>query len=132
MEATLWPLALYGAVVVILVALLVGLSPLLGERHSNRPAADEPFESGVVPVGDARLRLAAKFYLLAVLFVVFDVEALFVYAWAIALRAAGWAGYIDMAIFIAILVAALAWLWRLGALDWGPRRRLARVTEVAP
>ena len=127
MEATLWPLALYGCVVVLLVGVLTGVSPLLGERHANRPAADEPFESGVVPVGDARLRLASKFYLLAVLFVVFDVEALFIYAWAIALRAAGWAGYIDMAIFIAILVAALAWLWRLGALDWGPRRGLPRV-----
>ncbi|HKB52817.1 MAG TPA: NADH-quinone oxidoreductase subunit A, partial [Ramlibacter sp.] len=117
---------------VVLVGLLVFLSPYLGERHASRPAADEPFESGVVSVGDARLRLAAKFYLLAVLFVVFDVEALFVYAWAIALREAGWAGYVDMAIFIAILVAALAWLWRLGALDWGPRRRLTRATEVAP
>ena len=127
METTLWPLALYGCVVVVLVSLMVALSPLLGERHTNRPAADEPFESGVVPAGDARLRLAAKFYLLAVLFVVFDVEALFIYAWAIALREAGWAGYIDMAIFIAVLAAALAWLWRLGALDWGPRRRPPRV-----
>ncbi len=126
MEAMLWPLVLYGCVVLVLVALMTGLSPLLGERHANRPAADEPFESGVAPVGNARLRLVARFYLLAVLFVVFDVEALFIYAWAIALREAGWAGYIDMAIFIAILAAALAWLWRLGALDWGPRRHAPR------
>ncbi len=123
METTLWPLGLYGAVIVLLVVLLLGLSYFLGERHANRPAADEPFESGVVPVGDSRLRFSAKFYLLAVFFVIFDVEALFIYAWAIAVRAAGWAGYADMTVFIAVLVAALAWLWRLGALDWGPAGR---------
>lgn len=125
MEETLWPLGLYGGVVVALVALMLAASHSLGEHHAPRPGADEPFESGVVSVGDARLRLSAKFYLLAVFFVIFDVEALFIYAWAIVVRAVGWVGYADMAIFIAVLIAALVYLWRLGALDWGPVRRNA-------
>jgi NADH-quinone oxidoreductase subunit A len=66
--------------------------------------------------------LAAKFYLIAVFFVIFDVEAMFLFAWAIAFRELGWAGYIEAIIFIAVLGAALAYLWRLGALDWGPPR----------
>ncbi len=123
MEGAIWPLGVYGGVIVALVAVLLAFSAVLGERHRNRPAADEPFESGVVPVGDSRLRFSAKFHLTAVFFVIFDLESVFVYAWAIAIREAGWAGYVGMAVFIAVLLVALAWLWRLGALDWGPRRR---------
>lgn len=121
MQTHTWPLAIYFVIVVALVATLVTLSYFLGERHSAR-AADEPFESGVVTVGDAHLRLSAKFYLIAMFFVIFDVEALFLYAWAVALREAGWAGYAEALIFVAVLAAALAYLWRLDALDWGPRR----------
>jgi NADH-quinone oxidoreductase subunit A len=65
------------------------------------------------------LRLSAKFYLIAVFFVIFDVEAVFLFAWAVAFRELGWAGYIEAVIFIAILGAALGYLWRQGALDWG-------------
>ncbi len=102
---------------------IMALSYVTGERHTAR-AADEPFESGIVTVGSARLRLSARFYLIAMFFVIFDVEALFLFAWAIALREAGWAGYIEALVFIGILLAALVYLWRLGALDWGGRRRL--------
>ncbi len=121
----IWPLVAYAA---ILVALLVGVlitTHLMGERH-NAAACDEPFESGIVGVGNARLRLSAKFYLIAMFFVIFDVEALFVFAWAIAIREVGWAGYIEMVIFIGILLAALAYLWRLGGLDWGPPPQVRR------
>lgn len=83
-------------------------------------AADEPFEGGIVTVGFARLRLSAKFYLIAMFFVIFDVEAVFLFAWAVAFRELGWPGYIEAVIFIGVLGAALAYLWRLGALDWGP------------
>ena len=73
-------------------------------------------------VGYARLRFPVKFYLVAMFFVIFDLETVFIFAWAIALRDVGWTGYIDMLVFVGVLVAALVYLWRLGALDWGPRR----------
>jgi NADH-quinone oxidoreductase subunit A len=120
----LWPLVAYFFLVAILMAAIVALSYYSGERHRAR-AADEPFESGIVTVGFARLRLSAKFYLIAMFFVIFDVEALFLYAWAIAFREVGWAGYIEALVFIGILLAALVYLWRLGALDWGPSQRLS-------
>ncbi|MEN6585021.1 MAG: NADH-quinone oxidoreductase subunit A [Sulfuricella sp.] len=121
MQTYPWPLAVYFLIVVALMGGLVLLSHFLGERHSA-PAADEPFESGVAAVGDAHLRLSAKFYLIAMFFVIFDVEAVFLYAWAVALREAGWPGFVEALIFVTVLVAALAYLWRLGALDWGPWR----------
>ncbi len=120
----LWPLVLYFAAIVALVAAMLGGSYVLGTRRTNK-AKFEPFESGIVSVGSARLRFPAKFYLVAMLFVIFDVESIFIFAWAIAFRAVGWAGYVEVLVFIAILIAALAYLWRIGALDWGPRQRQA-------
>ena len=116
--AGLWPLAVYFVCVIALVAVMIGLSYLLGQRHRDR-ATGEPYESGIVSVGSARLRLSAKFYLVAMFFVIFDLEAVFIFAWAVAVRELGWAGYIEILIFIGVLVAALLYLWRLGALDWG-------------
>lgn len=116
----LWPLLVYVAVLLGLVAGMTTLSYLLGERHTAR-AKNDPFESGVVAVGDARLRFSAKFYLVAMFFLIFDLESVFIFAWAIAFRQAGWAGYVEVMIFIAVLVAALIYLWRIGALDWGPK-----------
>lgn len=118
----LWPLAVYFAAVILLVMVMLGLSYLLGQQHRER-ATTEPFESGIVPVGYARFRLSAKFYLVAMFFVIFDLETVFIFAWAIAFREAGWAGYIEVLIFIGILIAALVYLWRLGALDWAPEGR---------
>ena len=118
-SAEIWPLVAYFLLVIALIAGVLILSHLTGERH-RAGAANEPFEGGIVTVGLARLRLSAKFYLIAMFFVIFDVEAVFLFAWAVAFRELGWAGYIEVAIFIGVLVAALAYLWRLGALDWGP------------
>ncbi|HZP88449.1 MAG TPA: NADH-quinone oxidoreductase subunit A [Burkholderiales bacterium] len=118
---SLWPLLVYVAAVVLLVAALILLSYLLGERHRGL-ATGEPFESGVASVGDARLRFSAKFYLVAMLFVIFDLEAVFLFAWAVSVREAGWLGYVEALVFIVVLAAALAYLWRVGALDWAPRR----------
>ncbi len=118
----LWPLIAYFGAVVGLVVAMLAISYVLGERHSER-ATGEPFESGIIPLGYARFRLPAKFYLVAMFFVIFDLEAVFIIAWAIAIRDAGWAGYVEVSVFIAILVAALVYLWRIGALDWGPHGR---------
>ena len=119
---TLWPLAVYFAAAVMLIAGMIGLSSVLGQRHRER-ATDEPYESGIVSTDSAQVRFDIKFYLVAVMFLVFDLEAAFLYAWAVAVREAGWAGYIEVLIFVGVLAAALVYLWRLGVLDWGKDRR---------
>lgn len=122
-DTTLWSLALYIALVIGLCVVMLGLSWLLGERTRYSKATLEPYESGIVHVGMARFRMSAKFYLMAMFFVIFDLEAVFVYAWAVSAREAGWAGYVEILIFLGILVAALGYLWRIGALEWAPRPR---------
>ncbi len=117
----MWSLLLYAALVILFLAAVLALSSALGERHAE-PATGEPFECGVVSVGDARTRIPARFYLVAMLFVIFDLEAVFLFAWAVSIREAGWTGYWEALVFIAVLIAALAYLWRVGALDWAPRR----------
>src|SRR5260370_26612180 len=112
----LWPLAVYLTIVVMLVAVMLGLSFVLGQRHQDR-ATGSPYESGILSEGSARVRLSVKFYQTAIFFVIFDLEAVFLFAWAIAVREAGWAGYAEVLIFIMVLLATLAYLWRVGALD---------------
>jgi NADH-quinone oxidoreductase subunit A len=117
----LWPLAVYFACTLGVVAFMVGASYLLGQRHKDR-ATGEPYESGIVSEGSARLRFTARFYLTAMLFVIFDLEAVFIFTWAVAVVELGWTGYIVILIFIGLLLVALGYLWRVGALDWGPVR----------
>jgi NADH-quinone oxidoreductase subunit A len=119
--ASLWSFALYFVLVTLLLAAMLGASYLIGQRHRERATGD-PYESGIVPTGSAQVRFDVKFYLVAIFFLVFDLEAVFVYAWAVSLREAGWPGYVEMLVFIAVLGAALAYLWRRGALDWGKKR----------
>jgi len=116
--ASLWPLAAYFTAVVILVSVMITLSYVLGERHREKQTA-EPYESGIVSTGTARMRFDIKFYLIAMFFVIFDLEAVFIFAWAVSIRETGWVGYAEMLVFIGILAAALAYLWRRGALEWG-------------
>ena len=114
----LWPLFLYAGLVVLVAAAMLGISYLLGERHKQR-ATDEPYESGILTTGSARIRYSAQFYLIAMFFVIFDLEAVFILAWAVAVIDLGWAGYFEILIFIGVLLATLAYLWRTGSLDWG-------------
>lgn len=120
-----WSLGVFLGVIFIVCALMLGVSWLLGGRYRGR-AKNEPFESGIVSVGSARLRLSAKFYLTAMFFVIFDVEALFLYAWAVSVRETGWAGFIEATIFILVLLAGLVYVWRIGALDWAPDARRSK------
>ena len=113
----LWPLGLYFAGVLVVLAGMLGLSYLLGQRH-REPQTGVPYESGMAITGSARLRFDVQFYLNAVFFVIFDLEAAFIFAWAVALRDIGWPGYLAMLVFIGFLVVALIYLWQLGALDW--------------
>jgi NADH-quinone oxidoreductase subunit A len=107
-----WPFVLYFILVLALVTAMLVISFFLGERH----------ESGIKPTGSTAIRLPIKFYLVALSFVIFDVESIFIFAWAIALRQSGWTGYIAVIIFIAVLVLTLFYLWRMGALDGGRTR----------
>ena len=113
----LWPLAVYSLAVIVLVTVVIALSYFLGQRHRDR-ATNEPYESGIAATGSARVRFDVKFYLIAMFFVIFDVEAVFIFAWAVALYEVGWAGYMEMLIFIGVLFAGLVYLWRMGALEW--------------
>ncbi|MFZ5572477.1 MAG: NADH-quinone oxidoreductase subunit A [Thermodesulfobacteriota bacterium] len=131
-DSVLWPLALYCAVVIFLAAVIVGLSALLGQRHSERTTG-EPYESGIAPTGSARIRFDIKFYLSAMFFVLFDLEAVFIFAWAIAARPLGWTGYLEILIFIIVLVLALFYLWRVGALDWRTaKHRICLIQDEKP
>ena len=121
----LWPFGIYFILVILLVGGMLALSYVLGQRHNER-ATGSPYESGILSEGSARIRFSAKFYLVAMFFVIFDLEAVFIFAWAIVGRELGWTGYWEMLVFIMVLAAALFYLWRLGALDWEGSVRLAR------
>jgi NADH-quinone oxidoreductase subunit A len=104
------------------------LSHLLGERHWDR-GMGQPYESGIIPTGSAWIHFDVKYYLIAMFFVIFDVESVFVYAWAVVLRQAGWQGFTAMAVFTGLLLAALVYLWRMGALDWAVFSKTERSKE---
>lgn len=126
---TLGAIAVYFTVVLVIVTVMLVLSYLLGERHHER-ATGEVYESGMPPTGSARIRISVKYYLIAMFFVIFDLEAAFIYVWAVSFRALGWPGYIEALIFIGVLLAALVYLWRSGALEWGPKPGQRRPTEA--
>ncbi len=120
--ADTWALIVYVVAVFGLIGLMLGLSWLLGGRAWGR-AKNEPFESGVVGAGSAQIRISAKFYQVAMFFVIFDLEAVFLFAWSISVRESGWPGLIEAFIFIFILTASLVYLWKIGALEWAPQTR---------
>lgn len=117
------PFIVYFGAVILLVLTMLGLSHLLGQRRSNR-ATDMPFESGVVSVGTSQIQMSVEFYLIAIFFVIFDLETVFIFAWAIAFFELGWQGYIAILVFILVLAVALVYEWRSGALEWGVKTRV--------
>ena len=98
------------------------LSHLFGPRKPT-PEKSAPYECGMPPVGDARERQSVKFYLVAMIFLLFDIEVAFLYPWAMALRDLGWAGFVQVVLFMALLLAGYIYVWRKGALDWGVERK---------
>ncbi|MEM9313415.1 MAG: NADH-quinone oxidoreductase subunit A [Pseudomonadota bacterium] len=129
--AALWPFGVYFLGVLLLVATMLGLSWVLGQRRANA-ATNMPFESGVLSVGSPQLQLSVEFYLVAILFVIFDLETVFILAWAVAFFELGWSGFAAVLVFIVILVAALIYELSTGALDWGNKKRApARSEELA-
>jgi NADH-quinone oxidoreductase subunit A len=120
-----WALGVYVAAVLVIVAGMLLASYLLGPRHHER-ATYEPYESGIVSTGSAEVRFSARFYLVAMLFVIFDLEAAILFAWAVAVPETGWPAFIAATVFIGILLIALFYEWRQGALDLGPKPRARR------
>jgi NADH-quinone oxidoreductase subunit A len=118
------PLVLQLLIAVVLAALLVSLSSVIGWRRPNR-AKQSAYECGMEPTGDAREPFSIKFYLVAMVFILFDVEAIFLYPWAYIYRdmlsatgAAHWYGFVEMMVYIAVLLVGYIYLWKKGALDW--------------
>jgi NADH-quinone oxidoreductase subunit A len=101
-------------------AFTVFISQFLGPKAVT-PEKLAPYECGVPPVGDARERQSVKFYLVAMVFLLFDIEVAFLYPWAMALRDLGWTGYVQVVLFLGILTVGYVYIWRKGVLDWGVR-----------
>jgi NADH-quinone oxidoreductase subunit A len=115
----LWPFLVFAAFVFALLTLILSLSYFLGQHHNERATA-EPYESGILETGSARLRFSAQFYMVAMMFVIFDIEVVFIVLWALAFKELGLPGYLSMCVFIGLLFAVLIYEWSLGALDFGP------------
>jgi NADH-quinone oxidoreductase subunit A len=107
---------------------IIGLSRLLGRPVHNKHK-DMPYESGIAPTGGARLRMSVPYYLVAIFFLMFDVEIAFLYAWGIALRDLGWQGFVKAMIFIGFLVGGFIYIWLRGGLEW--RRPSNRASSKA-
>tara|TARA_B100000768_G_scaffold124986_1_gene115686 strand:+ start:318 stop:734 length:417 start_codon:yes stop_codon:yes gene_type:complete len=118
----IWPLALFLILLCGLILMMLTLPTLLGGKRVSR-AVNEPYECGIVPVGSTHFRMPIPFYLFAIFFVIFDLEVVFLFAWAVAVKETGWLGFSEALIFILILFVALIYLWRLGALDWRTERQ---------
>jgi NADH-quinone oxidoreductase subunit A len=99
------------------------LSSVIGPKKPT-PEKEAPYECGMPPVGDARERQSVKFYLVAMIFLLFDIEVAFLYPWAVSLRDLGWPGFVQIVTFFLILLVGFVYVWRKGVLDWGSRRRV--------
>jgi len=111
------PLLLHFAIAFGVAGAIVTLSYFIGQHKPNR-AKLSPYECGVQPIGDARGRFSVKFYLVAMLFILFDVEAVFLYPWAVVFREGGLAVFAEMLVFVVVLFLGYAYLWKKGAFDW--------------
>ena len=118
-----WPFLIYALAVLVIVGVMIGLSYFLGERHKEKTTG-EPYESGIPPTGNARLRFSSHFYLIAIFFVIFDLDAVFIFVWAASFRELGLSGYIGILIFIGILLVVLVYEIGIKALDFGPKGKL--------
>ena len=115
-----FPVLLQALIAMALAAGLLTASYLLGKRVRNR-VKDMPYESGMVPTGDARERFSVKFYLVAMLFILFDIEAIFLYPWVVVYRELKMFGFVEMLIFVILILSGFFYIWKKGALDWAQK-----------
>src|ERR1700691_3620499 len=114
---TYFPVVVQAVIAVVVAAALVAISFLLGKRVRNR-VKDSPYESGIAPTGSARERFSVKFYLVAIVFILFDIEAVFLYPWAVVYRQLKFFGFVEMLLFIVLVLSGFFYIWKKGALDW--------------
>lgn len=120
-----FPVLAQGILAIIIAAALIILSYVLGKRVRNK-VKDTPYESGITPTGDARGRFSVKFYLVAMLFILFDIEAIFLYPWAVVYRELKMFGFIEMLVFVILILSGFFYIWKKGALDWSHQDRPVR------
>jgi NADH-quinone oxidoreductase subunit A len=114
---TFFPILVQALIAIAVAVGLLSVSYLLGKKVRNR-VKDMPYESGIVPTGDARHRFSVKFYLVAMLFILFDVEAIFLYPWVVVYRDLKMFAFVEMLIFVALILSGFFYIWKKGALDW--------------
>jgi len=130
-----FPVLAQGLLAVVIAAALLIISSVLGKKIRNK-IKDTPYESGIVPTGDARSRFSVKFYLVAMLFILFDIEAIFLYPWAVVYRDLKLFGFVEMLIFVVLILSGFFYIWKKGALEWAhpdhpSRRRAAEAKRAA-
>ena len=117
----MFTLTLSAVVVIALTIAILFLSRWLGLQLPNNEKM-RVYESGIIPTGQARLRYPVPFFMVAIFFLIFDVEGAYIFSWAVASRPLGWAGWFQIQFFIAVLIAGLVYIWVKGGLEWGPHR----------
>jgi NADH-quinone oxidoreductase subunit A len=118
-EPAVFSLVFYGMMTLLLIMALLFIASWLGEKKIN-PDKLMPYECGIIPTGSARLRYPIPFFLIAVFFLIFDVEGAYIFSWAISCDELGWSGWLQISFFIIMLLLGLVYIWRKGGLDWGP------------
>ncbi|GBC62596.1 NADH-quinone oxidoreductase subunit A [Desulfonema ishimotonii] len=115
----IFSLTVFTVAILILISVLLFLSAWLGEK---KPGSEKgrPYESGIIPTGTARLRYPVPFFMVAIFFLIFDVEGAYLFSWAIACESLGWAGWMQISFFIFVLILGLIYIWVKGGLAWGP------------
>ena len=121
-EPGVFAMAVYFIVIFSLLAVILFLAGWLGVKNPT-PEKLCPYESGIIPTGSARLKYPVPFYLVAVFFLIFDVEAVFIFSWAVSCESLGWKGWFQITFFIGVLLISLFYVWKKGGLQWGPRRK---------
>ena len=120
-----FPVLVQALVAMALAAGLLTVSFVLGKRVRNR-VKDMPYESGITPTGDARHRFSVKFYLVAMLFILFDIEAIFLYPWVVVYRELKMFAFVEMLVFVILILSGFFYIWKKGALDWAEPDRSRR------
>jgi NADH-quinone oxidoreductase subunit A len=120
-EPGVFSLVVFSLMAMALIVALLFVATWLGEKSPSIEKS-RPYESGVIPTGYARLRYPVPFYLVAIFFLIFDVEGAYIFSWAIAWEKLGWAGWLQITFFILELILGLVYIWKKGGLEWGPTR----------
>ena len=118
-EPGIFSLTIFCVLILVFIASQLFVAHWLGEKKKNAEKL-RAYESGIIPTGTARLRYPVPFYMVAIFFLLFDVEAAFIFSWAIAFKELGWAGWLQISFFIVVLIAGLVYIWNKGGLEWGP------------